>query len=486
MSVSALLMAVIMLLLANAPEPENPWKAKIADAVERAEQRRDLATIRDALDAAWRADDWRTGLKLIELARETLSPKDDLPQLRGRLVRALWRAGGMEAAEKLADQISGDTDDTVALRALISIHLARGEADLAQRRAEQLAACDSKTAEDLYHLFAVRFARREYAGLPELLRKAERLINPRNGYPETFLAESIDGLAEFFAEVGTEPLNRIERHGAATMTPLVMLGLPSCDVTINGHGPYKMVLDTGGSIMLSLDQEVADEIGLKSIAPASVRGVSGQQETGQAIVDSLQMGNIGCRRVITRTFPVRAAVMNAADGIIGTGIFANGRLTMDFDNGQIVVAPSSPTAAAGRPVALRLVGDAKLMTIVQLEGQPCVALLDSGADAVAVSPSRLKELLPDKEFITVNPGIGLGIGGDDTPEISFGAGVDVELGGRTFENYSGLGLDVLDTLLSPILGVRTDILIGMPTFRQTRSITIDFPTCRMWIDWLEE
>jgi hypothetical protein len=135
---------------------------------------------------------------------------------------------------------------------------------------------------------------------------------------------------------------------------------------------------------------------------------------------------------------------------------------------------------------LRVVGDAKLMSLVQLEGQPGVALLDSGADAVAVSPSRLKELLPEKEFITVNPGIGLGIGGDDAPEISLGAGVDLEFAGRRFENYSGLGLDVLDTLLSPIIGVRTDILIGMPTFRQTRSVTVDFPTCRMWIDWLEQ
>ena len=63
---------------------------------------------------------------------------------------------------------------------------------------------------------------------------------------------------------------------------------------------------------------------------------------------------------------------------------------------------------------------------------------------------------------------------------------DLQFAGRTFENYSGLGLDVLDTLLSPILGVRTDILIGMPTFRQTRSVTIDFPACRMWVDWLDE
>jgi hypothetical protein len=71
------------------------------------------------------------------------------------------------------------------------------------------------------------------------------------------------------------------------------------------------------------------------------------------------------------------------------------------------------------------------------------------------------------------------------PKITLSKGVDLEFGGRTWENVSGLGLDVLDTILSSYLGVQCDVLIGMPSFRQMKSFTVDFPKRRMWIEWLE-
>ena len=45
---------------------------------------------------------------------------------------------------------------------------------------------------------------------------------------------------------------------------------------------------------------------------------------------------------------------------------------------------------------------------------------------------------------------------------------------------------MLDTVLSPVLGVQIDVLLGMTTMRDMRSLTIDYPRCRMWIEWLPE
>jgi hypothetical protein len=471
----------MMLFLQSAPQSEDPWKEKVAPAVEQARRKPTVAALREALDVAWRADDWQAAEELAELALEKHA---DAPELRGLIVRALWRAGRVGEAEAAAQRIPDDTTDRVALRMLIVLDLAHGWNVRAGEHAARLRKLTPLSAEDLYDIYGAEFALGRHAGLPDLLRQAQKLTDPRNGYPETIVAEAIEGVADFLAAVGPGPLNQVAQPGAAPMPPLVMLNLPSCEAVINGHGPYRLIVDTGGSIILALDQAVADEIGLKSLGRASIRGVSGKQETGQALVDELQVGTLTCRRVITRVFDVRSAIMNAADGVLGTGVFWQARLTLDFASGQLIVSSSRDEPGPGEPVDVRLVADAKLMGLVRLEGQPAVGLFDTGADAVALSPTRLKRLFPERKIEMLSPGMALGVGGDQTPKISLGSGVRLELAGRTYDNYSGLGLDVLDTLLSPELGIQTDILLGMPLFRDMKSCTVDFPRCKMWIEWL--
>ena len=473
---------VIMLLLPGGEPPENPWKEKVAPAVARADSRPTVAALHDALDVAWRADDWEAGLKMAELA---LRRHADEPELLGMIVRGLWRGGRIADAEHLATKITPDRKDRVALRVGLELSLTRGELARAEKLAARLEDLKPHTAEDLYQLFGLRLMSNRLTGAADMLRQAERLTDPNEGYPETYVAEAINGVADFLEAVGPQPLNQIEKHGSAPMPPLVLLNLPSCDAYINGRGPFRLIVDTGGSITLALDQTVADEIGLKSVATATIRGVSGKQESGQVLVEELRIGDIVCRRVVTRTFDVHGAIMNAADGIIGTGVFWGGRMTLDFARGELVIGPSQDEPGPGRAAELRLVSDAKLVVPVTLEGQPGVALLDTGADAVALAPSRLKKLFPDREVEIFAPGLALGVGSGKGPEISLGRGVKLEFAGRTFENYGGLGLDVLDDVLSPVMGIQTDILLGMPTFREMKSCTVDFPKCRMWIEWME-
>lgn len=476
------ILVCMMLIPAAAIGAENPWKSKVAGAVEHARRTPSAAALREALDVTYRADDWAKGLELADLARDK-NIRDEAVQARA--VRALWRAGRIEAAEKAAARLDRDTKDPVALQVLSTIDLSRGDLDNATPLADRLAALDDLSAESLAHVFTVRFAAHRMEGLTALIRKLESRIDEKNGFPDLFLSDTVDGLPAFLDAAGEKPLNRLVEPGSAPIRALVMIGLPAVDVEINGRGPYKMVVDTGGSIMLSLDQHVADELGLKSLGTATVRGVSGKQDTGQALLDDVQMGSIRLSRVICRTFDVRGAVMNAADGIIGTGIFADGRMTLDFAGATIAVSRSSAQPAAGFDTPMRLVGDAKLMALVELNDGPGVALLDTGADAVAMAPSKLEALFPGREILRFDPGIGIGVGGTETPEVSIGPGAKLVFGGRTFPSYGGVGLDVLDNLLSPILGVQTDILIGMPAFREMRSLTVDFPRAKLWIDWLD-
>lgn len=478
-------LAFVMLFFVPASaDTENPWKEKVPAAVAKAERLETVTALETALDVTWKADAWQDGLKL---ARRALAKPAVLDELRGRVVRALWRAGRLLEAEELALGIPSDTTDRVSLRVLIEMHMASGRIAEATALARRLETRRPLTAEDLYVIFAVRFARGELDGMADRLRQAEKLTDPAHGYPETYVAEAIEGLAAFLDAVGSAPLNQVAAFGSAPMPPLVMLRLPSCDAYINGRGPYRMIVDTGGSIMIALDQQVADEIGLKSVAESSVRGVAGKSDAGQVLIEELQIGSIKCRRVMSRTFDVRNAIMNAADGIIGTGIFHQGRLTLDFENGQLhVLDPDAPPPTGGHEVPLRIVADAKLLSPIQINDEPSVALLDTGADAVALSPVLMQRLFPDQPVMKVQSGLALGVGSEKAPEISVGQGVNLQFGRRTFENYGGLALDVLDDVLSPVLGVHCNMLLGMPTFREMSSCTIDFPSCRMWVRWLKE
>jgi hypothetical protein len=469
-----------MLLLPPADEFPNPWRERAKPAVGAALESDTPAALRAGLDAAYRADDWAAGLKIAARA-EQLHGQDS--KLRPLIARAHWRAGRLDEAERRAADLPADTQDPVALNTLVTIELARGNVTRAAAHAQRLEALPDISAADLYQPVAVRFQQNRFEDFVPLLKTIEQRLSPENGYPETFLGESLDGLPAFFAAVGERPVNVVAHPGAAPIEPIPLINLIGCSALINGKGPYRLLVDTGGSLLLSLDRTVAEEIGLKSIVSGSIRGVSGKDHAGQALVDDLALGSIRMSRVLTRIFDVKAAAADTCDGILGTGVFAHARMTLDFATGRLVISPSSPDAPAGTESALRIVGDAKLVSPVKVNGGPGLALIDSGADSAVLSPSKLRELYPDRPVTTVAvPMIGVGSGKD--PKISLEQGVAIEFAGRHYPAVAGIGLDVLDTVLSPVLGVQLDVLLGMSMLRDARSLTIDYPRCRMWIDWI--
>lgn len=464
------------MLLPQEPAKENPWVARAPELVERAREQRTLEAYRTALDAAWRADDWRVGA---QLADESQSLGKELNGLR---LRALWRAGRFQQAQQAALSITSESTDLTELATAGLVAHARGEWARGDQLLDRLSRLAPSTAGLQSVLADARLAHRDPAGAAQWLARIERSARPENGYPENYLAESISGTGTFFASIGPEPFNVVERHGQVTMQKLMVVGLPFCIALINGKGPYRLLVDTGGSITLSLDREIAEAIDLRSTATATVHGISGSQESGQALVDSLELGEIRMRRVLTRTFDLPAGVNHLVDGILGTGCFDSCRITLDFQHGRLVASEPAAEPAAGTPCPLWIVADSKLLAEIVFEGVPALALLDSGADVVAASPTALREHFPDQEITTVRGGVGVGDG--SSPGVGLASAYTFEVGGRRFEKYSGMALETIDDLLSPALGTRIDLLIGMPVFRETATITVEFPSRRLWVEWL--
>lgn len=471
----------LMLAAADAQDAPNPWSERVAGALRAAERSGTAQAYLDALDAAWRGDDWRGGL---QLAQQVQRRFPDQPRLAAASARALRRAGLLEEAERIALDLKPDADDAVALWTLLALHGARGESEATRIAIAGLERLRKPGATELFALYSVRQEQQRLAGLPKLLERAVAAADPAHGYPEAFISESLVGLADFYRQIGPQPVNEVVRHGAVPMPMALLLGLPYCEVLIDGKGPYRLIIDTGGSITLSLDTRVAEELALKSMAEATVRGVSGTQKSGQALVGKLELGRIECRRVLTRTFEMPEALRLQADGVLGTGIFSQTRMTLDFRNSELVVAPSSQGPAVGSECAMRLIGDAKILAAATINERRIFGLIDSGANVVALAPSLAEDLFPDEKPRPVAAGVragGVGEGGD--PGLRLTRGVTLEIWGRTRENYSGVALAALDYPLSSYLGVQTFALIGMPILRELATFTVDFPRRRLWVQW---
>lgn len=475
------------LLIYPALAVENPWVAKVDEAVALAQRDATVDNYVQALDTTYRADVWRKGARL---AADAVKRWPDEERINAYAARALWRAGELKRAGELVERLAPTSDHHIALQMIVTTSLARGDRDRARRAARRLEDVKPRTATNLSTAFGVRLLTGETDGALDLIKAAAQLADPNNGYPEIYFAEESQGLPDYFAAIGTEPINQVAEYGSAPMVQMPMLRMAACDVIINGHGPYRMLLDTGGSVILSIDHEVAEEVGLETLGEASVRGVSGKDTSQQALADEVRIGDIVCRRVMVRAFAVRKAAAYACDGIIGTGMFADARMQMDYGNGRLVISASSAKAGPGERLDAWIISDGKLISTATVGGEPALAFLDSGADGILMSPAKMRELNPDQKLRRLSADAvgtgGLGVGAEDTPDFLLGPPVDVKLGSRVMSRIGGLGLDALDDLISPIIGVQTDVLIGMPAFRQTRSVTVDYPRCEVWMDWLPE
>lgn len=474
---------ILFLALAGTQPTSNPWADKLPNIVREAEFKPTAESVAAALETAWKADAPHALGTVPAIA--ALKFADD-PRITAMRLRWLWRCGRIGEAEQLATKIAADSTDPVALSTLIAIELARGNSELALKLADRLITCKDASAAQQFAALSAHMLHDRFDGFATRIRECARGISADNGYPDAYLIESIGGLPEFFDAIGTEPVNQIRRHGSAPMPLMAIASLPAVDVFINGKGPYRFIVDTGGSIVLSINQAIADELKIKSLGTATVRGVSGSQVSHQALVDELTIGDVEMKRVVTRTFEMPPPMDALLDGIIGTGIFAKARMTLDFAHGKLHILPSTdqpPTA--GDEHQTRIIGDAKILVPVTAQREKTLALIDSGAEAVATSPRKLKEWFPNRE-VTPLPSVGgMGVGEGGTAGMNLVPGITLEIFGRTKENVGGLGLEVLDSVFAPILGMDVPVLVGMPILRETNSVTVDYPRCRVWVEWIK-
>ena len=155
------------------------------------------------------------------------------------------------------------------------------------------------------------------------------------------------------------------------------------NVMVNGQGPFRFMLDTGGMGGGRIDSSLAEKLGLTP--QGEVMGSDGTGRPGRAMamyeLDSLQVGGLEVKglRVISRDYNEHgAAVRGHIDGIIGFGLFQDLLLTIDYSGRQLVVEKGKLPEPDGKTV-LSAQNQGVAGTEIELLGNSFSAHLDTGA-----------------------------------------------------------------------------------------------------------
>ena len=160
-------------------------------------------------------------------------------------------------------------------------------------------------------------------------------------------------------------------------------------VTINGQGPFRFLMDTGGNTS-AISHDLASRLMLVGAASARIHTVVGVRERPGVMIDRLQVGERSRRAVRAATLPLGGGV----DGVLGVDWLDGQRLVLGFKDKSIAIARS----VSDRPEDGSVVVPARRrygqLTIVDadLSGQPINAMIDTGSQ-MTIGNDALRTLI---------------------------------------------------------------------------------------------
>jgi predicted aspartyl protease len=167
----------------------------------------------------------------------------------------------------------------------------------------------------------------------------------------------------------------------ATPTRVDRIGRVMAPVTINGQGPYRLVVDTGASHS-TFSPRLAAALGLVPSldAPLLLNGVTGVAEVPTVTVGRIQAGDMVVEDAQVPV--VLSSIMADADGILGVAGFRYGRILVDFRHDRIIITRSTNRIDTGGYLRIpaRKVAGGLLMVDARIGGVSARAVIDTGAE----------------------------------------------------------------------------------------------------------
>jgi predicted aspartyl protease len=183
---------------------------------------------------------------------------------------------------------------------------------------------------------------------------------------------------------GRAPVAAVEQASTrAAGVPFELLdGRPYVQVRVNGRGPYRFIVDTGGANLLTSD--LAADLGLATAPHGTVEGAGeAREKVSEVRVSRLDLGD--ARFTDERFLVLAPAAVTVATGVpdlkgmIGYPILSKGALTVDYARHELAFA-GSPPPADGERIAVPFFFDQDHTPTVSgsIDGVEGKFLLDTG------------------------------------------------------------------------------------------------------------
>ncbi len=194
------------------------------------------------------------------------------------------------------------------------------------------------------------------AGNPENVRAAMGVLMTHyqtNAYnlgaalsDEMFGGRPIPHLDVMRAMAGTEPYKVSWADGSLAEVPFLDIDpLPVVEVTIDGRRIF-VIIDTGADMFI-LDTEIAEEMGMETVATMQAMFAGGMQgELGFGVAESLTLGGVTLHNVPVSMLPTKPLSLTdrTIGGIIGVGVLKQFLSTMDYPGNRLVLRERSDAA----------------------------------------------------------------------------------------------------------------------------------------------
>ena len=183
------------------------------------------------------------------------------------------------------------------------------------------------------------------------------------------------------------------RLWAAAATPFTLgeQGGVIVSVTLNGKGPFKMLLDTGATHS-AITADIVEQIGARLVAQTNVISPAGEALRPIVAVDVLKIGPVSVDAVLP-SVAAKGAFDKKAEikGLIGQDVLAGLRYTLDFKRRSIQWHDAAPLHDGTR---LRLSFEHGRFLVTLPQGNETVRFVpDSGAGGVVLFEARCRRKL---------------------------------------------------------------------------------------------
>lgn len=217
---------------------------------------------------------------------------------------------------------------------------------------------------------------------------------------------------------GISVVNEEPRYVAPTRRDKI--GRIWAPVSINGHGPYRLVLATGASSS-ALTPSLAEKLGLPAEGAGTItmRGATGTTTVPVVPVKSLEIGDL---LVEPRQLPIIPDALGGAEGVLGTDELAKMRIDVDFRHDRITITRSrNQRARRGfETIPISVLESGLLAVEGSMGGVPVKAIIDTGGQTT-LGNMALRLALAERRSRGVQ---------DGKMEEIMGATLDVQVGTR--------------------------------------------------------